>query len=211
MGIGGQHDIGANADASLAIGVNNTITDDYSLASGEGNTLGGIRSAALGARCTGLTTADVCLIHGHYALARWYAAHAHGAGRFGALGDAQGVWMVLRVATDGSDDSFHTMTSPDTLDTENDKTYAVFAYIVGCTVDGVKGACYARQGLFKNAGGVLTLVGESEIGTDIESDATWDVQFAVTSPNILLQVKDDNEGATVRWVAHVHLVEVLFT
>lgn len=87
----------------------------------------------------------------------------------------------------------------------------VTARIVARSTSGTDNACYERRCLIKRDGANNTvLVGSVQtIGTDIESDAAWDVTIDADDTNESVRVLVTGAAATtIRWVCTLELVEV---
>ncbi|MFB3894137.1 MAG: hypothetical protein ACE15C_19205 [Phycisphaerae bacterium] len=93
----------------------------------------------------------------------------------------------------------------------DERTCALRIIIAAREEGGGNAALYHRQCIVQRAGGNLALVGDCEvIGTDIESESTWDVQIIADNLNKCLQVLVTGAaGATIRWVAVVEAVEIV--
>jgi hypothetical protein len=90
-------------------------------------------------------------------------------------------------------------------DTVNaDSVLYLDAIIVGATASAAKQAKYHREvAAFRVAAGAATLIGAADvIGTDQETDATWDVAFGVTSGDVTLTVTS-GAGDTAFWRSRV--------
>jgi hypothetical protein len=90
-------------------------------------------------------------------------------------------------------------------------TWAATIYVNGRSTGGTDNAFYIRQCLIKRDGANNTaLVGTVQtVGTDIESNAAWDVEVTADDTNEALQIAVTGAAATtIRWVARVELVEV---
>lgn len=80
--------------------------------------------------------------------------------------------------------------------------------VVGLTADGMGAAAYRRRGVFQRAGAaaVIALGGTADIiGTDRETDPTWDVAFALdaAAPDTIFLTVKGAVGATVTWRANI--------
>ena len=79
---------------------------------------------------------------------------------------------------------------------------------VGLTADGTGAAAYRRRGVFQRVGSaaVVTVGGAADIiGTDRETDPTWDVAFALDAgaPDTIFLTVKGAVGATVTWRANI--------
>lgn len=87
----------------------------------------------------------------------------------------------------------------------------VDVYVVGRSTSGTDNGCYHRRCLIKrDASNNTVLVGSVQtVGTDIESNAAWDVTLAADDTNESLQVLVTGAAATtVRWFARVEIEQV---
>ena len=76
-----------------------------------------------------------------------------------------------------------------TIPTYTDSVFQVVASIVAAaTADRSKAASYVLVGAFKNNGGTLTQIGSTTVLSFLETDAGWDVAFAVSGTDIQLKV-----------------------
>lgn len=80
--------------------------------------------------------------------------------------------------------------------------------VVGLTADGTGAAAYRRRGVFQRVGsGALAALGGTAdiIGTDRETDPTWDVAFALdaAAPDTIFLTVTGAVGATVTWRANI--------
>ena len=224
--------------AACAIGEGNSAAGARSLAIGLSNTASGANSVAIGQECVASTTracsigyqntasqigscalgyqtsatGDFSMATGLGAAARLYAARAHASGGFAANGDNQIITLVARVGTtDATKTALWLNGTSQRLVLPANTTWAAAIYVTGRSTGGTDNAFYIRQCVIKRDGANNTaLVGTVQtIGTDIESNAAWDVEVTADDTNEALQIAVTGAAATtIRWVARVELVEV---
>ena len=165
-----------------------------------------------GGACSVASAASYGGALGRYALSSHVSEIAFAGSLIATRGDAQGSLMAFSGSIDGNDTDWHTLASPDAFDPIAHGNYAVFASVVGATDDAAKAGAYLRFGLVRSPTvATTTLVGQGTVGTDIEDDADWDVQIAVVSNNICVQVKDGAAASeVVKWTAVVLFSKVLW-
>ena len=84
--------------------------------------------------------------------------------------------------------------------------------IGGIVSTGSGGAHYIRKVAIKNVGGVTSLIDSvSTIGTDVETNASYDVTITADDTNDALSVKVTGvDGETIRWTIHIQGVEIIY-
>lgn len=93
------------------------------------------------------------------------------------------------------------------------QTWGFVASIVGRQSGGGNHAFYIRQGIIDNTGGTTQIRGSVQtIGTDIETNAAWDVAITADNANSALAITVTGAAATnIRWMATVELTQVTYT
>jgi hypothetical protein len=84
--------------------------------------------------------------------------------------------------------------------------------IAGIKSDGSGGAHYIRKVAIVNSGGATSLIGTvSTIGTDVETNGSYEVLIQADDPNDALQVQVTGVvGETLRWTIHIEGVEIAY-
>lgn len=78
--------------------------------------------------------------------------------------------------------------------------------IVGQRDDGTDRAAYCREfTIFRPASGGATVSGLATVGTDVESDAAWDVSVTASTNDLLIQVTGA-AAKNVTWRAWLHIL-----
>ncbi|MBS3734478.1 MAG: hypothetical protein KGY99_06075 [Phycisphaerae bacterium] len=132
-----------------------------------------------------------------------------------APGDAQVTNYLLRGdftcdANEHTGPSWHELDEPQEWTLEANTVVGFTVTIVGELSDGSKAAMYKRMILLKRDGANnTTQIGATQtIGTDIESDANWDVRITPNSNagheslKVEVHCADADSGSTAYWTAH---------
>ena len=84
--------------------------------------------------------------------------------------------------------------------------------IAGIKSDGSGGAHYIRKVAIVNSGGTTSLIGTvSIIGTDVETNAAYNVDITADDTNDALQVEVTGVASeTLRWTIHIEGVEIVY-
>ena len=95
----------------------------------------------------------------------------------------------------------------------SDSTWIWEARIVGMDDTQTDRAAYVRRGLLYNKAGATVMQGSVEtIGTDIETNANWDVQVTADNTNDSLKIEAKGDaGQDVGWVVSLQYVQVSYT
>jgi hypothetical protein len=228
----------ASAQYAIAMGNNSAASGANSVAIGQSNTASGANSVAIGQGCTASNTVAVAMgsgntsagygstsfgegnaanasytvATGNRAVCALLGQIAHANGRFAASGDAQMSRLIARNSTtDATKTTLFLDGASVRLVLPASTTWAATIYVNGRSTGGTDNAFYIRQCLIKRDGANNTaLVGTVQtVGTDIESNAAWDVEVTADDTNEALQIAVTGAAATtIRWVARVELVEV---
>jgi hypothetical protein len=224
---GGSQNTASGYCATLGGGYGNTASGFYAtVGGGKSNTApsnkatvgGGFQNTASAISATvgggSANTASgyyATVVGGLSGLADRYGMLSHASGAFSAQGDAQAVEFVAFRQSFG--------TIPVTLFLDGIST--VFGVRLGtvlsglCTISGIKSdgsevAIYQRSICIKNIAGTTTLLSSSDVGTDYEDDATWNVVITANNTNDSLDISCvGGTGDTVRWVAVFRGLEIL--
>jgi len=134
-------------------------------------------------------------------------------GNFSTAGDACAKRLVLRIKTtdDVATEMFVDGTSS-RLTIPTDTTWLLDIRIVAQSAGNDDRAIYHRRCCLTNDGGTTALEGTVQtVGTDIESDANWDVTVTANDTNDALKIEATGVASTdIRWVACVDLVQVTY-
>jgi len=134
-------------------------------------------------------------------------------GNFSTAGDACAKRVVLRIKTtdDTATELFVDGTSS-RLAIPADTTWLLDIRIVAQSSANADRAIYHRRCCLTNAAGTTALEGAVQtVGTDIESDAAWDVAVSANDTNDALKIEVEGaSGTDIRWVACVDLVQVTY-
>ncbi|HUX15936.1 MAG TPA: hypothetical protein VMW52_05650 [Phycisphaerae bacterium] len=186
----------AGGDASHAEGGSTAAGGDYAHAEGYDVSAAGEASHAQGNR----------------AMASLFAQDAHACGAFTTIGDAQRTRFVMRhamVAADTTD--WKELIQPARFAIVDEKAYACTVTIAGRQDTGAHHAMYKRMVVIERTAGTVALAGAVQsIGTDIETDAAWDVQLTADDTNKSLKIEVKGNSQNVHWVAHVEAVEIAY-
>lgn len=156
---------------------------------------------------------DFINIHGMHGRAIQPLTDVFGGGKFDTPGDAQVIRTIYRAETFGPYfiDVQITPTPPSSwmyLRFPDESTLACTITIVGRQNTGANHAMYKRMCLLQCTDDTTTLVGGIQtIGTDIETDANWDIEITAVNKQLKLRAK----GATdqhVRWAALVEAIQI---
>ena len=139
---------------------------------------------------------------------------AFSAGRFAALGDAQGSIFILRVLT--SNDALGTMTTNNSTAAATNQVVAasdtciMFSGTIVAMQNGAQDqGGWEIKGLLKNDGGTTTLV-NSEVRTFADGNG-WSIVLSADNTNNALKIQCAGEAShNIRWVANIQTSEVTF-
>lgn len=200
-----------SGQSAFGFGYGGIASGDAAGTWGRFNTASGTQSTAFGYYNTASTS--YCLAHGLWALADKYGQRSHAAGRFAALGDAQGSELVVRNSTtDGTQTELFLNGSSLRITLPNDTTWAFSVMVVGRRADADnESAAYKIEGCIDRNGAANTtaLVGSVTVTTIAEDNAGWDVTAEADATNGALVIKVTGENAkTIKWVGWVRLTQV---
>jgi len=121
--------------------------------------------------------------------------------------------VVLRIKTvDDVPTELFTDGTSSRLTIPTDTTWLLDIRIVAQSAGNDDRAIYHRRCCLTNDGGTTALEGTVQtVGTDIESDANWDVTVTANDTNDALKIEATGVASTdIRWVACVDLVQVTY-
>lgn len=206
------------------------IGSSASTVSSNGNSaviLGGSSNSATTTFCAVIagqnntTSASNAVSMGVFAAANRIGALTMANGRFGANDTVQIQTVVVRRQTtdatqseltlDGATPTGATITSANRLLLLPNQTIMVDAMVFARSTSGTDSACYQRRCLITrdNANNTVLVGSVQTLGTDIESNAAWDVTLAADNTNESVQILVTGAaGTTINWGAEVRLREV---
>ena len=204
----------SSGNTSVCFGVQNTASGAQSVC------IGGNASSATGAQSivagggpsgAGNTASSTCAatLGGLRALADRYSMHAHSAGQFAAIGDAQRARFVLRCKTTTNTAVEMALDGATTyLGIPSGKVIACTINISGVSSTGAAVAHYVRQYAVKNVGGTSSEVyAPVTIGTDNAAGTV--IALSANNTDDTLRIAVTGIAAeTWRWVASVDAVEI---
>jgi len=207
----------------VASGVGAACLETLGVASGDNATHLGDRGTVAGKRGThlgyyGIASAYQAVHMGRYGVADQKNQLAHGGNKFEVVGDAQYSRFVLREQITHSDANWHTLgigTSSIGPVIPSAGVWAFEAQIVGSVGNQTKVFGYTVSGVLSNTYGTITLQPSDPIAATVlyESDSDFACQAVADDTNkaLSIQVKDATSGGDlVRWVATVHLTQVMY-
>lgn len=150
---------------------------------------------------------------GYQAKTTLYGQQSQASGRFTNDGDAQRSSLVARAATtDATVTTLFLNGAAERLPLGDNTTWLFRVHVVARRTDAAnESAAYILEGCLDRQVGVGTtaLVGAVAKTVLAEDTAAWDANVAADAVNGALQITVTGEaGKTIRWVAHVELVEV---
>jgi len=212
-----------NGNTSLASGTSNSVYSDYSIAGGRSNNLNlSTHSFAFGkdnsvqssqeAFAVGLNNRIESGSHRSIATGRdsrtfLRGQRSHAIDSFTNIGDAQYTDVTLKaLTTDATPTELSIDASADSFLVEQDTAMFLTVAVTGFTEDGVDAAHYIRKVAIKNEGGTTSLIGSvSTIGTDVETQAGYDVSLTADDTNDTLAITVTGDASkNMRWVAYCH-------
>jgi len=128
---------------------------------------------------------------------------------FDSPGDSQVRRFIMRIAT--TDGAAHQMILPEhfVIPDEHSVALTVTVHAREDTADDHDHGMYKRMAVLERTGGIVALVGEKMIGTDIEDAILWDVEVTVDTANKCPAITVTGASATnIRWVALIEAVQI---
>jgi hypothetical protein len=220
LGGGQSNTIGtAGTHHALAGGQSNTTSATHStVGGGFGNTASGEYSTIAGGRSNTASGAN-SVAGGYFATSRGLqCANAWAAGRFASTGDSQAVRYVHRRETTnatpaglGADGAAPAATSAIVL--PNNSTYRFTANVAARTSAGVSYTVRLTGAIERGANAAATAI-VGAVTQDVVEDAgaaAWDATAIANTTLGSLEIQVTGEAATtIRWVAQVETVEVVY-
>lgn len=220
---GGEQNTATNTNATVGGGFRNDATGDFStigggatnkasafyagVVSGGSNTASGLASLASGFSNT--ASGDHSIVSGRDGSATQYGEQAHASGRFTTDGDAQRSEFVMRNSTtDATQTELYLNGSSTRLSIASTRCWKFTVDVIGYNVTDGNANGYNIQGTIKNIAGTTSLIGTNTT-VEQEDDAGFACVVEADNTNDALVVKVTGAASkTVRWVAHVHIVQV---
>ena len=205
--VGGGTGNTASGISSVALGGNgNTVSANYSIVGVQDSTASAARSVVLGKSCNSASTASDSVVTGEYGRSLLKGQRSHAAGRFTLTGDAQYVDFVARNRTEDATplELFLNGTNA-RLTLEENSAMFLTVEVSGFSETGADAAHYIRKVAISNVANTTALIGSvSTIGTDVETQAGYDVAITGDDTNEALVITVTGAAATnIRWVAFI--------
>lgn len=205
--VGGGTGNTASGISSVALGGNgNTASGNYSIVGVQDSTASAARSVVLGKSCNSASTASDSVVTGEYGRSLLKGQRSHAAGRFTLTGDAQYVDFVARNRTEDATplELFLNGTNA-RLTLEENSAMFLTVEVSGFSETGADAAHYIRKVAISNVANTTALIGSvSTIGTDVETQAGYDVAITADDTNEALVITVTGAAATnIRWVAFI--------
>lgn len=205
--VGGGTGNTASGISSVALGGNgNTVSGNYSIVGVQSSTASASRSVVLGKSCNSASNASDSVVTGEYGRSLLKGQRSHAAGRFTLTGDAQYVDFVARNITEDATPLELFLNGSDTkLTLEENSAMFLTVAVSGFSSTGSDAAHYIRKVAISNVSGTTALIGSvSTIGTDVETQAGYDVAITADDTNDALVITVTGAAATtIRWVAFI--------
>jgi len=205
--VGGGTGNTASGISSVALGGNgNTASGNYSIVGVQDSTASAARSVVLGKSCNSASTASDSVVTGEYGRSLLKGQRSHAAGRFTLTGDAQYVDFVARNRTEDATPLELFLNGTDArLTLEENSAMFLTVAVSGFSSTGADAAHYIRKVAISNVAGTTALIGTvSTIGTDVETQAGYDVAITADDTNDALVITVTGAAATnIRWVAFI--------
>lgn len=210
--LGGGQDNTASDDVSACIGgVGNTCSSSAAVAVGGGSN---VNSAGNCVSIGGIGNANsaylACSIGGFGG-----SGHLQGQIHSAAFTNYQHTFSLkpFRQTSDATPSELFLDGSSARITIPSGQTWAFIAKISGRSSGGGDHAFYIRQGIIDNTGGTTQLRGSIQtIGTDIETNAAWDIAITADNANDALIITVTGAAATnIRWLATLEVNQITYT
>ena len=210
----------ASGSVSHAEGISTTASDEGSHSEGEFTIASGVSAHAEGAMTAAhgffahaegnSSQANTSASHaeGTQSATRLNSQHAHACGRFSSTRDCQNTRFQLRGST--TDATVTELTTPERFAIEDEKAYAVTVTMLARQDTGANHAMYKCMVMIQRTAGTVALAGNVQtIGTDIETNANWNISLSADDTNKSLKVDVTGDAAqNIRWTALIEAVEL---
>jgi len=221
----------STASYSLAIGENSIASANRAVSLGRSNTAGGIEAVAIGSNNTATGTGGyIAYAFGNTNTATGIGSVALGteakatiktqiamaAGKFAAVGDAQGSTFILRSdTTDATAEAMTTNNSTAAADNQivaASDTCITFHGTITAMQNGAQAhAGWEIKGMLVNDGGTTTLALGNVSDMAATNASSWAVALSADNTNNALKIQVTGEaGHNIRWVANVQTAEVTY-
>ena len=212
--IGGEANIASAVLGTVVGGANNTASNNYAFVAGSTNTGSGYASTVTGRSNT--ASGFYASAFGFESKATIVGQTARAAGKFAAVGDAQGSTFILR--SDTTDATAEAMT---TTNATADATNQIVAASDTCitfhgTITAMQNGAQAYggweiKGMLVNDGGTTTLALGNVSDMAATNASSWAVALSADNTNNALKIQVTGEAShNIRWVANVQTSEVTY-
>ncbi len=214
--IGGGYRNTASKNKTVVAGGGNNVASAYytTVCGGLNNTASGYSASILGGQQNTASAKYSGVLSGYFSKADKYGQHAHAAGRFSALGDAQRSAFVLRNSTTTNTQTelyLNGTTATQRLTLANDTTWAFEMLVVArrSDADNESAAWQFTGCIDRNTNAASTALVGTVSQTVLALDtSTWSVSVDndTTNGSLRIRVTGDN-SKTIKWVAYVRTTE----
>lgn len=200
---------GGSEQAILAGSGGSTSGNNSSILAGASSYAYGNNSAVLAGQVNGVIGENEACLAGNSYLSGYEGAV--GAGLSEIFNSQWGRLALQYQMTVADGTTFKEVVAPQKFSINSGGAYAVNVRISGMQSDGSNGAYYQRMVLIKNVSGTTSLVGAVQtVGTDIESDAAWDVQLTADNANDVLKIEVKGNSQDINWLVQIDYMFYLF-
>lgn len=209
--LGGSGNTASGSDCVVMGGTSNTASGNTSfIGGGVSNTASATYSAVLAGNTHNVSGQSAAALAGNN-----YASGFQNSIGAGFSSDYLLQWtrfnmQYAMLSTDGT--SFVEVTNPERLDgLATDYYWAIDVRIAGMQTDGSNAAYYHRKCILKNVSGTVSLSGTVQtMGTDIETDAAWDIQLTADNTNKGLKIEVKGNSQDISWAVDIDWIQMQF-
>lgn len=210
--IGGGTDNQTSSDISfIGAGESNTASGYSSFIGAGGNNSATANYASVLNGVSSTATSPYAIASGNNARALLTGQRSHSSGSFTRQGDAQYVDFVVRnKTTDATPTELFLDGTSERISFGAGNAFFLTVEVCAFSETGADAAHYIRKVAISNISGTTALIGSvSTIGTDVETQAGYDVSITADDTNDALIVTVTGGAATnIRWVAFVSGVQI---
>ncbi len=210
---GGTNNTASGDRAIVSGGYNNSASNTYATISGGNNNTANASNTTIGGGWANQAVNPYGTIPGGTkARTGHYGEWAYASGEFADIGDAQTSLYVLRnTTTDATPTPLFLDGATVRLTIAQNRAVAFDILVVASGPTGGNIAGYQIQGLVQNFNGGMYFVGTPAVTILGEDNAAWNAAVAANDTVDALDILVTGvAGVTIRWVASVRTVEVLF-
>jgi len=210
--IGGEANIASAVLGTVVGGANNTASHNFAFVAGSTNTGSGFACTVTGRSNT--ASGFYASAFGFESKATIFGQTARAAGKFAAVGDAQGSTFILRSdTTDATAEAMTTNNSTAAADNQivaASDTCITFSGTIVAMQNGAQAyAGFKVEGILVNDGGTTTLPASTV--TTINNASSWGLALSADNTNNALKIQVTGEAShNIRWVANVQTAEVTY-